>query len=379
MNSRINIQLSREETTLMRGMAITAIFLHNFCHWLPGVIEENESDFTAVAPVEFLQRMMSPTRDFVFDIFSFLGWYGVPVFIFLTGYGLVKKYEETPKYENVGKGKFLFDNWKKLLLLLLPAVAFMLALNILVGIKQGVFNWDGILHNLSLLTFLNDPLYNWIAPRPGVYWYFGVTLEFYIIYIWLVKSRPAWWLIVLTVLTLIAQIVIVPSEATPSTSGALAWMRNNFVGWTLSFAFGIFYARRMAIGRRTGWVIMLLSFLVFFPAMFNEVTWQLTPLCAIVMTIALAKVSMRIAGWRQMWIWLGGMSAYIFVVHPLVREQIYHPLKLFIKMDSLLPLQLHPARCLIIYVLFVLLSAVLYRVVHGELVRLCDRSSRHAR
>lgn len=364
MNGRINIELSRAETTLMRGMAITAIFLHNFCHWLPGVVEENESCFSEESPVAFFRRMLSPTRDFVFDIFSFLGWYGVPVFIFLTGYGLVKKYEETPKYENIRKGKFLFDNWKKLLFLLLPAVAFMLALNIIVGIKQGVFNWDGILHNLSLLTFLNDPLYHWIAPRPGVYWYFGVTLEFYIIYIWLVKSRPTWWLIVLTVLTLIAQIVIVPSEATPAATEALAWMRHNFVGWTLSFAFGIFYARRRGIDRRTGWTIILLSFLVFFPAMFNEVTWQLTPLCAIVMTIASTKVSMRIAGWRQMWIWLGRMSAYIFVVHPLVREQMYFPLKKIEMLGSVIPAKMHPMRSLAVYVIIVLIGAMLYRRIH---------------
>lgn len=371
MNGRINIELSRAETTLMRGMAITAIFLHNFCHWLPGVVEENESCFSEESPVVFFRRMLSPTRDFVFDIFSFLGWYGVPVFIFLTGYGLVKKYEETPKYENIRKGKFLFDNWKKLLLLLLPAVAFMLVLSLLTWIRQGDFQTSNILLQLSLLTFLNDPLYLWF-PNPGVYWYFGVTLEFYVIYIFLVKGRPAWMLMALTTLTLVAQFAIVPA----GTSAALTWMRHNFVGWTLSFAFGIFYARSRQLSRRTIWIVVPLSFLLFFPAMLGEVSWQLTPLCAVVIAIVFAKVSMRIALWRQMWIWFGRMSAYIFAVHPLVREQMYYPMKIFLGIGEFLPAELHPFRSLVIYVFLVLSGSVLYRWVHGLLLRKCVRSSR---
>ena len=34
--------LTRAECNALRGVAIIGIFLHNFCHWLPGIIRENE-------------------------------------------------------------------------------------------------------------------------------------------------------------------------------------------------------------------------------------------------------------------------------------------------------------------------------------------------
>ena len=34
--------LTREECTAMKGIAILGIMLHNYSHWLKGIIRENE-------------------------------------------------------------------------------------------------------------------------------------------------------------------------------------------------------------------------------------------------------------------------------------------------------------------------------------------------
>ena len=39
--------LSRKECSAMRGVAILAIMLHNYCHWLKGIVRENEYTWQA--------------------------------------------------------------------------------------------------------------------------------------------------------------------------------------------------------------------------------------------------------------------------------------------------------------------------------------------
>lgn len=78
--------LTKENSKILRGLAITAIVLHNFLHIdLFGLSSENEMSFS----VEKFMAFFSSLDDglLVAQIFSFLGWVGVPVFVFLTGYG----------------------------------------------------------------------------------------------------------------------------------------------------------------------------------------------------------------------------------------------------------------------------------------------------
>ena len=83
--------LSRNETTSMRGVAIVFIMLHNLLHWvLP--TKENEFSFSLERTQVFLERVVGLNSQLLLDVFSFLGWYGVAVFLFLSGYGLTLKY-----------------------------------------------------------------------------------------------------------------------------------------------------------------------------------------------------------------------------------------------------------------------------------------------
>ena len=70
------------------------IVVHNFCHLLPNAAHENEFFFDVGNDQFFLAHIF--TSDFVVQLFSYWGHLGVPVFVFLTGYGLSQKYECSP-------------------------------------------------------------------------------------------------------------------------------------------------------------------------------------------------------------------------------------------------------------------------------------------
>ena len=97
--------LTRAECAALRGLAIIGIFLHNYCHWLGPVVKENEYTFSQ-HNVDWLTAVMaSPDGLLPAHLVSFFGHYGVPVFLFLSAYGLVMKYEKhgalSPKQTNV--------------------------------------------------------------------------------------------------------------------------------------------------------------------------------------------------------------------------------------------------------------------------------------
>ena len=89
--------LNRTECNALRGLAIIGIFLHNYCHWLGPIVKENEYQYIQ-RNVDWLHQVMaSPDGWLPMHLLSFFGHYGVPVFLFLSAYGLVLKYESGPR------------------------------------------------------------------------------------------------------------------------------------------------------------------------------------------------------------------------------------------------------------------------------------------
>ena len=77
----------------MRGIAILAIMLHNYTHWLGPMVKENEYTFDHNNVRRLLAELASPSVELLSHILSFFGHYGVPVFVALSAYGLYRKYE----------------------------------------------------------------------------------------------------------------------------------------------------------------------------------------------------------------------------------------------------------------------------------------------
>ena len=86
--------LSLAESKALRGIAILGIILHNYCHFLGFAVKENEYTFTLAKPMQLLDRIMTLNHDLLVHVLSFFGHYGVPVFLFISGFGLVCKYEQ---------------------------------------------------------------------------------------------------------------------------------------------------------------------------------------------------------------------------------------------------------------------------------------------
>lgn len=304
----------------MRGIAILAIMLHNYCHYVKGIVKENEYQFLERHCDQLWAVMTSPDEFLPMHLLSFFGHYGVPVFLFLSGYGLVMKYESSP-VPTVGQRSAMRSAWDFILyhylkLLRMLIVGFTLFLMVdAVTPGRFPFHWDHVI--AQLLMYIN------VLPEPdkiiwpGIYWFFGLMIELYIVYRLLLYRQKSWIVIALIAVCWLLQVFCDPEGET------LNRLRYNFIGGMLPFGVGILagrYVEHLNIHlSRWAWGIVLLGTTILIVIMgFHYQSWLWIPLLIIVGTIALVKVLPQQL--LALVTWFGTISAAMFVVHPIARK-----------------------------------------------------------
>ena len=302
--------LSKKDTTVLRGLAILSIILHNFIH-LPqfGFTEQNESSFVVQRTQDFLAGLGLGFSHVLGDLFSFLGWVGVPVFVFLSGYGLVMKYE---KGGSLSVKKHVVTSWKKLFCLMAPAVLCMM----LFHLNNGFY----LVKNAVSLTLLSNLLIHIFPPDPAVYWYFGLTFELYLVYLFFYRFKRNGTLLAVSCIVLALQSVLVLS---PGTEDVVFWNLKNFTGWLPVFSLGIYLGRRDDVDLALPvWVWLLLAVVcsaLLVVCNLHALPWVFIHFPAVVLFLAMERLLEHTRYIRGFFLWFGGLSGFLFVVHPIVR------------------------------------------------------------
>ena len=316
-----NELLTRDECSAMRGIAILAIMLHNYCHFIGRIVQENEYQFFASNNDKLWQVLSNPDALLPVHLLSYFGHYGVPVFLFLSGYGLVMKYEKslTPNPSPIGEGgygvfRFVRYHYLKLLRMLIVGFTLFLCVD---AVTPGrfQFHWDNVI--AQLLMYIN------VLPTPdkiiwpGIYWFFGLMIELYIVYRLLLYRQKSWIVIALIAVCWLLQVFCDPEGET------LNRLRYNFIGGMLPFGVGILagrYVEHLNIHlSRWAWGVVLLGTTILIVIMgFHYQSWLWIPLLIIVGTIALVKVLPQQL--LTLVTWFGTISAAMFVVHPIARK-----------------------------------------------------------
>ena len=316
-----NELLTRDECSAMRGIAILAIMLHNYCHFIGRIVQENEYQFFASNNDKLWQVLSNPDALLPVHLLSYFGHYGVPVFLFLSGYGLVMKYEKslTPNPSPIGEGgygvfRFVRYHYLKLLRMLIVGFTLFLCVD---AVTPGrfQFHWDNVI--AQLLMYIN------VLPTPdkiiwpGIYWFFGLMIELYIVYRLLLYRQKSWIVIALIAVCWLLQVFCDPEGET------LNRLRYNFIGGMLPFGVGILAGRYVGhlhihLSRWTWGAVLLGATILIVIMGFNYQSWLWIPLLIIVGTIALVKVLPQQL--LTLVTWFGTISAAMFVVHPIARK-----------------------------------------------------------
>lgn len=341
MEIKLNKELlSRGECDALRGLAIIGIVLHNFCHWLNPIVKENEFQFVERNVGWFAQVMNAPDGYFPLHLLSFFGHYGVPIFLFLSAFGLERKYAHrldatlatpsamhpnTPSSLPAAPGTFSFIRYHFLKLFKMMIVGYMCFIFI-DTITPGRWHYTvtQIVAQLGLFNnLLPDPDRNiW----PGPYWYFGLMMQLYIVYRVLLYRRHWGWTVGLMAICVGLQLFMDPEGE------LINRYRYNFTGAMLPFGFGLLFARYgeriillniNAVGTMMSFVFC--SFLIVSMSR-DFYTWTFVPVMVCLAAIYFIKLFHVFAETPAMSLvfrllqWFGGISAALFAIHPVARK-----------------------------------------------------------
>ncbi len=330
--------LSFAECNVLRGLAIIGIFLHNYCHWLNPIVKENEYTFKEHNVNWFRQVVLHPDALLPMHLVSFFGHYGVPIFLFLSAYGLMKKYggdKSSPaSFAPSGKGKaeatsgissslsFILSHFLKLFrMMILGFIAFI----IVDAMTPGSWNYTVEKVVAQLL------MYNNLLPNPdrmiwpGPYWFFGLMLQLYIVYRLLLHRRHVAFTIVLMTVCVAVQLMLEPDGSDINR------YRYNFMGGMLPFGLGLLYARyegwlneeKMTRGKL--FIRFLICTMLVICLSVSFFWWTFVPVAVCGASLYLVKW-MGSVGWMsgvmKVLHWMGIISAALFVTHPIVRKVV---------------------------------------------------------
>ena len=302
----------------MRGLAIIGIFLHNYCHWLGPMVKENEYTFNAENVTRMNHALVHPDGQLPLHLLSFFGHYGVPVFLFLSGYGLFKKYQDV----QAPVGRFLYTHYLKLFRMMAVGFALFIAVDTL---NPPSWHYDSLKVISQLLMFNN------LLPRPdkmiwpGAFWFFGLMMQLYLLYR-LVLHRRHWGITAL----LMALCVIVQLQL-PPLSETMNRYRYNFMGGMLPFGLGLLYAQFHKSAtlwgddsvKQSAALLVCIALAYYLSQSF--LGWTFAPAVICVATLLTAKLLARAAVMAWLYralCWMGGISAALFVTHPITRKLI---------------------------------------------------------
>lgn len=317
----------------MRGIAILGIVLHNYTHWLRPMVKENEFTYNQYNVDQLLRELAAPTYEIFAHLLSFFGHYGVPVFLFLSAYGLVVKYEkpvcmsgESPAHPKPQDSawQFIVAHCKKLFVMMAVGYSAFVLVDYMTP-RPRHYGFGDVVGQLLMLNNLNPEPDKVIWPGP--FWYFGLMVQIYIFYRLVlycgkgsVSGKLSRWArgrmaFVILLVTLFAQLFFDPA------GGALNWYRYNIFGALPVFIFGLLFARNMYAKQTAPWqyaVLSLLAMIMCLALSTDFFLWILVPFFVCISVFCLVK-SMPLAVTRML-AWVGNISAAMFVCHAITRK-----------------------------------------------------------
>ncbi len=252
-------------------------------------------------------------------LFSFLGHFGVQIFIFLSAYGLTKKFlEDKPRYWPYILKRFLNIYPSFILAILLWAL-------VVGGWRFGLFgpfeilsdNSESLLLKLSLLSnlFPNEAL----LPV-GPWWFIGFIFQFYFTFPLLFRLYQHWgngFLIGLSALGLIINIALNGEIGKVS-------LYVNLIGHLPELALGMYLVKHDNYVIKNPKIAIFLVFIIFILGNMNQALWHLNHIAFLILLLAglnnlLPRIKQQHLGKKAL-LFLGAISMPLFLVNGFLRR-----------------------------------------------------------
>lgn len=315
--------ITRSEGAALKGVGILLIVTHNLAHCLGSTgYDCNEYKFDHESADALFRFILHPGQSILIQLSTLLGYCGIYAFLFMSAFGLVRKYEQGST-QMPAPHIFVWHHYTKLFKLMFFALLAAILAVWLVNSPNQPSIGDCVAQMLMITNWLKPP-YSHVFPGP--YWFFGLMMELYVIYrlvLYVPRGGAAWrkWLLPLVFVV----VTVAPQIWLRNVGREMIYMRYNFFTTGLTFSAGLLVARYGGIPRMKKWAwagVFAVATVVFILMQKSPVMWILSSLVVTVAMIALVKTFSPTV--MRPIVWVGGISSFLFVVHPAVRTFALH-------------------------------------------------------
>lgn len=309
--------LDKIDSDLYRGIAILMIVTHNFMHLFPEP-KENEFEFIPDRFLSLLNLLWNEPENVVRVSLSFFGHFGVQLFVFLSAYGLTKKY-------SLHKPEYWPFIWERLLKIYPAFILAIMAWAIIAGSPAGLsgplkavyWNRESLILKLTLLS-------NFIPGKSlspvGPWWFIPFIFQFYFVFPLLLKLYYRWGG---SLLLIISEISILCSIMVQGKIGNVN-IYFTILGHLPELCLGMYMARSDDAGLRIPKRLLLAAFTVYFLGNLYENFWYANHISFLIVLLAACNYLItKIKGnntIKKIFLFFGALSMPLFLVNGFLRE-----------------------------------------------------------
>ena len=308
-----------KQTEVLKALAIIPIVLHNFLHWTNN-IGENETSLDPNRIYNLFNTILDEPLMWFNAFFTYSGPFFLPLFIFLSGYGLTKKYlkNDTISYKNyiVPRLAKLYGLW---------IFGIVICYIFFSQYTPGGLGWYLQFAFKSLTMYNNLSIWRIYPSIFGPWWYFAMAVQLYLIfpaiYVVIKKYKERGFLILLLVNYLLIYML------TPIANKYEVPIFGNFLGHTPEFILGVGFA--MFKEFRISWKIVLPALCLFIASNFFEYLFPFYYLSVTVLLLAIfyPLYRMKFEGnlLFKFLVFIGGISMFMYLINgPLRAYYIFY-------------------------------------------------------
>lgn len=313
--------LDKVDSNLYKGIAILLIVTHNFMHLFPAP-QENEFNFHPDKFLSLLYLFINEPENIIRVSLSFFGHFGVQIFIFLSAYGLAKKYSS----HNLTYWPFIWQRMLKIYPAFILAILIWAVLNgvynygLLGPIKVLYSNIDSLLLKLSLLSnFIPGESLSPVGP----WWFIPFIFQFYFTFPFLLYLYSKWGgpiLLAISISSILLSLVL---------QGKIGGLNIYFtvLGHLPGFCLGIYLAKKDDAGIHIPTLMILSALFIYFLGNIYKVFWYASHISFLILLLALfsylaPKIKANIQ-FRRIILFFGGISMPLFLVNGFLREPFF--------------------------------------------------------
>ena len=309
--------LNKSECNALKGVSILIIMWHNLVLMLENVVKVNEHTYNVQYTHDMINSFMNPSYMTTLDIISHWVLIGVLGITFISGYGLVLKYEQSKKNQ-ISSARFIASHYEKLIMLMAVGLFFYFLVRCVVFKSCPL----SVVDVVGMLSFTANYLPN-ASIKPMPFWYFGMIFQLYIVYCFFLypfrrKGSIGHWAAPLATMI----IGLLPMIIFASRNGVLCFLRYNFPIGIVPFSMGVLAARYCHgfVNRSCLLALIALIILIVFTMIMelNVYTWLIlaTPAYVIIAILIVKSLPGLLLNWAAQ---IGALSSMIYIIHPSIR------------------------------------------------------------